>query len=252
MTTFEWDAPTYNAIPLPHVQWGSGVLQRLEPQPGELLLDLGCGPGRDVERLLTMRPGVQVVGVDGSAKMLAEFDRRFAGQPAVRSVRADLTEPLTPDRIGLSRPADGIFSVACFHWVQDHAALFRNVAALLRPGGRLVAECGGAGNVRRVSEAIAAVKGAEPEHWTFEDVDATLSNLECAGLVVDDVRLRPDPLLLSDRDELETYLAAVVLGKELALMPADGGRAYVSAVARRLAGGTIDYERLEIEAHRPG
>lgn len=251
MTTFEWDARTYNTISLPHEQWGSGVLRRLAPQSGELLLDLGCGPGRDVEQLLTMCPGIDVVGVDGSARMLAEFDERFAGHPEVRSVRADLTQPLSPDRLGLPRPADGILSVACFHWIQDHAALFRNIAALLRPGGRLVAECGGAGNVRHVSEAIAAVNGPDPDHWAFEDADATRTHLESAGFVVDDVRLRPDPLMLADRDELETYLATVVLGKELALMPVEDQHTYVSAVATRLAGGPIDYVRLEFEAHRP-
>jgi trans-aconitate 2-methyltransferase len=251
MTVFEWDARTYDAIPLPHEQWGRGVLKRLAPQSGELLLDFGCGPGRDVESLLTMRPRIEVVGVDASARMLAEFNRRFAGHLAVRSVRADLTEPLTPDRLGLSRPADGVFSVACFHWIRDHAALFRNIATLLRPGGRLVAECGGVGNVRRVSEAIAAVKGVDPDHWAFEDACATRSDLEAAGFVVDDVRLRPDPLVLANRQELETYLATVVLGKELALMPIEERRSYVSAVASRLSDGLIDYVRLEFEAHRP-
>lgn len=251
MTVFEWDARTYNAIPLPHVRWGNGVLERLAPQSGELVLDLGCGPGRDVEQLLAIQPGVEVVGVDASAQMLREFDGRFAGRPAVRSVRADLTEPLTQERLGLSRPADTVFSVACFHWIPDHAALFRNIAAVLCRGGRVVAECGGAGNVSRVSAAIAAVQGVDPVHWAFEDAEATRSDLEAAGFVVDDVRLRPDPLVLAERTQLETYLAAVVLGKDLAAMPAGDRSGYVSAVADRLAGQPLDYVRLEFEAHRP-
>lgn len=251
MTVFEWDAPAYNALPLPHVEWGTGVIRRLDPQPGELLLDLGCGTGRDVEHLLTVCPDVQVFGVDGSTRMLAEFDRRFAGREDVGSVQADLTVPVTPARLGLPRTADGAFSVACFHWIADHAALFRNIATVLRPGGRLVGEYGGAGNVSRVSAAIAAAKGTDPEHWAFEGVDATRQQLEAAGFVVDDVRLRADPLVLAERTLLESYLATVVLGKGLVALPADKHRGYVSAVADGLPDHTIDYQRLEFEAHLP-
>jgi trans-aconitate 2-methyltransferase len=253
MTVFEWDARNYDALPLPHVEWGTGVVRRLDPQPGELLLDLGCGTGRDVEHLLALRTGVEVVGVDASRQMLAEFDQRFIGRDGVRSVHADLTgDPLTPARLGLPRRVDGVFSVACFHWISDHAALFRNIAGVLRPGGRLVAECGGAGNVARVAAAIAAAKGTDPDHWAFEDADATRQQLGAAGFVVDDVRLRPDPLVLIDRTPLESYLATVVLGKDLAELPIEDHRGYVSAVADGVSDGTVDYVRLEFEAHLPG
>lgn len=250
MTVFEWDARSYDAMPLPHEQWGVGVVRRLAPCSGEVLLDLGCGTGRDVEHLLAVEPGAEVVGVDASKQMLAEFDRRFEERPAVRSVHADLTRPLGPGRLGLPRAADAVFSVACFHWVPDHASLFANIAGVVRPGGRVVAECGGRGNVARVSAAIAAAKGVDPDHWAFEGVDSTRQQLEQAGFVVDDVRLRPDPLVLSDRELLEAYLATVVLGKDLAALPKDQRRPYVVAVADGVPDSTIDYVRLEFEAHR--
>ena len=251
MTVFEWDARSYDAMPLPHEQWGVGVVRRLAPCSGEVLLDLGCGTGRDVEHLLAVEPGAEVVGVDASKQMLAEFDRRFEDRVGVRSVRADLTQPLRPDQLGLRRPVDGVFSVACFHWVPDHTSLFTRVAGVLRPGGRLVAECGGAGNVARVSAAIAAAKGTDPDHWAFEGADETRGQLERAGFVVDDVRLRPDPLVLPDRTGLEAYLATVVLGKDLAALPVAEHAAYVSRVADGVPDHTVDYVRLEFEAHLP-
>lgn len=251
MTVFEWDARSYDAMPLPHEQWGMGVVRRLEPQADELLLDLGCGTGRDVEHLLAIQSGVEVVGVDASTQMLSEFDRRFDGRGGVRSVHADLTQPLSADRLGLRRSVDGVFSVACFHWVPDHGSLFARIAGVLRPGGRLVAECGGAGNVTRVSAAIAAAKGVEPDHWAFEGADTTRQQLEQAGFVVDDVRLRPDPLVLPDRVQLEAYLATVVLGNDLAALPVEEHDRYVSAVADGVPDHTIDYVRLEFEAHLP-
>lgn len=249
MTVFEWDARSYDAMPLPHEQWGAGVVRRLDPHPGELFLDLGCGTGRDVEHLLATQPGAEVTGVDASQRMLAEFDRRFDRRPGVRSVHADLTEPLGLDRLGLARAVDGVFSVACFHWVPDHPALFANLRAVLRPGGRLVAECGGTGNVARVSAAIAAAKGVPVDHWSFEDAATTRRQLEEAGFVVDDVRLRADPLVLPDRERLEAYLATVVLGKDLAALPAAEHHRYVATVAEGVPERTIDYVRLEFEAH---
>lgn len=251
MTVFEWDARSYDALPLPHEQWGMGVVRRLGPQADEVLLDLGCGTGRDVEHLLAMQSGAEVVGVDASTAMLSEFDRRFDGRGGVRSVHADLTQPLSADQLGLRRSVDGVFSVACFHWVPDHAALFPRIARVLRPGGRLVAECGGAGNVARVSAAIAAAKGVEPDHWAFEGAATTRRQLEQAGFVVEDVRLRPDPLVLPDRAQLEAYLATVVLGKDLAALPVGEHRSYVAAVADGVPDHTIDYVRLEFEAHLP-
>lgn len=251
MTVFEWDARSYDALPLPHEQWGMGVVRRLDPRAGEVLLDLGCGTGRDVEHLLAMQSGAEVVGVDASTAMLSEFDRRFDGRGGVRSVHADLTKPLSGDQLGLGLAADGVFSVACFHWIPDHASLFPRIAGLLRSGGRLVAECGGAGNVAGVSAAIAAAKGVEPDHWAFEDAETTRRQLEQAGFVVDDVRLRPDPLELPDREQVEAYLATVVLGNDLAALPVGEHRSYVAAVATGVPDNTIDYVRLEFEAHLP-
>ena len=128
--TREWDAADYDALPLPHAAWGRGVVDRLALTGDERVLDAGCGTGRDASLVLERHPRTDLVVLDGSAQMLAAARGRL-GERATY-VHADLTAPLP-----LDRPVDAVMSVACFHWVHDHDALFRHLAAVLRTGGRL-------------------------------------------------------------------------------------------------------------------
>jgi len=250
--TREWDAPTYDALPLPHEAWGAGVLDRLAlPGDGDGLrvLDAGCGTGRDAAALAARHPGAALVLLDGSERMLERARERHGD--AATYVHADLTRPL-PAAVGT---VDVVLSVAAFHWVADHRALFSHLAAVLRPGGRLVAECGGSGNLRGMDEALAAGRqafdlGADPGEWCFAGVEETRADLEHAGLCVDDVRLRPDPLRLDDPALLRRYLATVVLGGYAGPL---GGRFddFVETVAAAMAEPVVDYVRLELEAAAP-
>ncbi|GAA1930533.1 hypothetical protein GCM10009737_35610 [Nocardioides lentus] len=244
--TREWDASTYDALPLPHEAWGAGVLDRLGaggPVAGERVLDAGCGTGRDAAALLARWPEADLVLLDGSRTMLDRARERLGGRATY--VEADLTRPL-PDGVG--RP-DAVMSVAAFHWVPDHRALFAHLARVVRPGGRLVAECGGAGNLAGLRPALAAVDPtAVGEEWTFADVGATRAALTAAGWRADGVRLRPDPIRLEDPALLRTYLATVVLGAHEARLGEDYPR-FVDAVAAALDEPVVDYVRLEVEAH---
>jgi trans-aconitate 2-methyltransferase len=250
MAIFEWDAKTYSALPLPHVRWGRGVVEQLDLAPTATVLDLGCGTGRDVEVLVAAHPHVNVVGIDGSIRMLTEFGERLAGHgERVRTANADLQQPLTLDQLGLAAPADAVFSVACFHWIPDHGALFANIASVLRSGGRLVAECGGAGNVAGVDRAIEAVTGESGDHgWNFAGVASTRSQLEEAGFTAIEVRLVPDPWVVQTREQVEAYLATVVLGAELAARPDSEHADFVRAVADQIEDLTFDYVRLQLAA----
>src|SRR5215213_6870873 len=114
--------------------WGVQVLDRLPLNGDECVLDAGCGSGRVTERLVERLPSGQAVALDASTEMLDEAKRRLARFGSrVSFVRADLAEPLPVE------PVDAILSTATFHWVLDHDRLFRNLADVLRPGGRLVA-----------------------------------------------------------------------------------------------------------------
>ncbi|WP_433893907.1 class I SAM-dependent methyltransferase [Streptomyces sp. CA-111067] len=242
----EWDARTYDSLPLPHLGWGRRTLERLPLRGDERVLDAGCGTGRDTEGLLALLPAGQVVALDGSVRMLDQLRERLAGRlDRVEVVHADLTEPLPFDG-----EVDAVFSVAAFHWIEDHTALFGSLAGRMRPGARLVTECGGAGNIAAVNTAVAEVLGRTDDAWEFAGVEDTRSRLAGAGFTGIEVRLRPDPARFEPGEQIEAFLATVVLGAYLDEMADQDREPFVRAVAGRLAEPVVDYVRLEISATR--
>jgi trans-aconitate 2-methyltransferase len=243
----EWDARTYDTLPLPHQQWGRRTLERLRLRGDEVVLDAGCGTGRDTALLLKRLPAGRVVAVDASSRMLERLRERLAGRlDRVEVIQADLTEPLPADL-----EVDAVFSVAAFHWIADHQALFANLAKALRPGGQLAAECGGQGNVAAVAAALRDVQGdGRPAVWNFAGVDDTRRRLERAGFTAIEVGLLPDPARLEPGEQLHRYLATVVLGSHLDRLPPAERDGFVRAVAERLPEPVVDYVRLTISARR--
>lgn len=241
---WEWDARTYDRVTDPLVRWGDDVLARLRLDGAERVLDAGCGSGRVTERLLGRLPRGVVVGLDRSPAMLAEAARRLERE-RVGFVCADLGRPLP-----LSGPVDAVLSTATFHWVPDHEALFRHLAAVLRPGGQLVAQCGGAGNIQAVLRAIHRAGVPWDGPWTFATPAETRARLERAGFGGVEVWLQPEPTPMSPGEPLETYLRTVVLGAHLDRLPAGEREPFVRAVAADLPRSEIDYVRLNIVAVR--
>ncbi len=248
----EWDAATYDTLPLPHEQWGRRTLEHLVLTGSETVLDAGCGTGRDTAALLDVLPAGRVVAVDTSAAMLAALRERLATHipdrlDCVDVVRADLTKPLPLPSATL---VDAVFSVAAFHWIPDHRALFGHLAQILRPGGQLVFECGGAGNIAAVNRALERVIGDLPSVWNFADADTTAAHLDAAGFVGVEVALVPDPARFDDPETLHRYLETVVLGAHLDRLHADERDAFVRAVADHLPEPVVDHVRLTVTARR--
>jgi trans-aconitate 2-methyltransferase len=141
-----WDARTYDRVADPQTRWGRVVLDRLPLTGDERVLDAGCGSGRVTELLAQRVPDGSVVALDASDAMVDAARQRLAPYgDRIEFVVADLGEPLP-----LAEPVDAILSTATFHWVPNHDALFANLAAVVRPGGWLVAQCGGAGNIASI------------------------------------------------------------------------------------------------------
>ena len=185
--------------------------------------------------------------------MIDEARRRLGADPRVTFVVADLLAPLP-----VEPPVDAILSTATFHWITDHDRLFRNLAAVLRPGGRLVAQCGGGDNIVTVLAAASEVGrdfGIDPA-WrssrNFAWPEETAERLAAAGFTDIETWLNPEPTPLEPGEQLETFLATVILREHLPLIaPADRPR-FVHAVAERLPRPVIDYVRLNISARRAG
>jgi len=246
----DWDAATYDRVADPMTRWGAAVIDRLPLRGDETVLDAGCGSGRVTELLCERLPDGHVIALDGSPSMVEEARARlvrFGGR--VTFAVADLGGPGLPIDAG---SLDAVLSTATFHWVPDHAGLFANLAAVLRPGGRLVAQCGGAGNIDTVRAAIAATGETWPGAWTFATPEATRERLEAAGFTQVDAWLHDEPTRLEPGAPLEEYLATVVLGAHLARLPAEAHAVFVRAVASHLVEPVIDYVRLNILATRSG
>jgi trans-aconitate 2-methyltransferase len=246
----DWDAETYDAISDPQFQWGMEVLGRLDLSGEETALDAGCGSGRVTAELAKRLPRGRLIAVDGSAAMIAKARERL-GDGATYVV-ADLSA------LNVEHPVDLIFSTATFHWILDHELLFERLVAALVPGGRLVAQCGGQGNVAGHARAIASV-AARPEFaphfagmsqmWNFAAPDETERRLRAAGFSEARCWLEPKPVTPERPFE---FTSTVTLGPHLARLPQELRPAFTEAILElEREPLTLDYVRLNIEATAP-
>ena len=244
----EWDARTYDRVADPQARWGRAVLDRLPLAGDERVLDAGCGTGRVTELLAGRLPRGHVVALDASASMIEAARRRLAPfDDRIEYVVADLGRPLP-----LADPVDAILSTATFHWLADHDALFANLAAVLRPAGRLVAQCGGAGNIASVQRALAGLGDGWLGPVHFASPLDTARRLDAAGFVDVECWLTDEPTRFEPGEPFETFLRTVILGAHLDRLPAGERDAFVRAVADRLPEPVIDYVRLNVVARRSG
>jgi SAM-dependent methyltransferase len=243
-----WDPERYqrNASFVPEL--GRDVLAWLAPRKGESVLDLGCGDGALTAILAET---CATIGVDQSAEQVAAARRRGLDAFVVAG-----------EALAFDNRFDAVFSNAALHWMRDADAVIDGVWRSLKPGGRFVAEMGGAGNVAAV---IGALEGALARHgidargampWYFPTPDEYRAKLERRGFRVERIALLPRPTALPGPlgDWLETFA-----GSFLALVPAEDRVAVKDAVEDALRdrlfdprrGWIADYVRLRFAAVKP-
>lgn len=243
-----WDPESYERQPLPHQGWGSGVIERAELRAGDVLVDAGCGTGRDAETALTRL--IALAGRDGSSPgqmtlldvdgaMVSAARRRFSSWPPENRpsvVQCDLVEPWP-----VTAPADIVMSVAALHWVPDHRAVFHEAAFIGAASARMHMDCGGSGNLEEIAR-LALEMGLPLPSWNFASVSETVRNLRASGWKPVDVWLHPDPFVLPDRDSFRDYLSTVVFHH--------ASLAQIDALVTASKSLVIDYVRLNISAVR--
>jgi trans-aconitate 2-methyltransferase len=249
--TRDWDARTYHRVSAPHQDWAEALFDRLALQGDETVLDAGCGSGRVTEKLLARLPHGRVVAVDGAPSMVAEARALLGDRATV--LQSDLVE------LELDEPVDAVFSSAVFHWIRDHDALFARLHAALRPGGRLVAQCGGKGNIAtfRAHSDVVAARAPYAEHfadwagpWNYASAEETAERLERAGFT--DVRTWLQPWD-AQPPEPEHYLRSVCLHPHMERLPEALREPYITDVIAEAGSPLVlDYVRLNIDARRPG
>lgn len=246
----EWDGARYDRVAAPQTRWGLVVLDRLELRGTETVLDAGCGSGRVTEALLERLPSGRVVALDASASMLAQARARLAGAgDRVRFVQEDLLD-LDPAALGDAAPVDAVFSTAAFHWVTDHDHLFANLARVLRPGGQLVAQWGGQGNIERVLRAVRSLGVERAGTWMYASPQETAARLARAGFVDVEAWSHPEPTRFEPGAPLADFLETVCLREHLARLLPSERRPFAERVAAAMPEPVIDYVRLNVVARR--
>lgn len=249
--TRTWDGSSYDRISGPMEALGRAVLSRLELAGDETVLDAGCGSGRITQALIERAPEGHVVAADASASMVAAARERLPGAD-VRQI--DLLE-LDLASLGLSEPLDAILSTATFHWILDHDALFARLRGVLRAGGRLVAQCGGRGNIDVLRghahdvlarEPYAAQFGDFQQPWNYAGAEETRQRLLDAGFAEAECWLEPAP---KEPEEPREFLSTIVLGPHYQHLPEALREPFMDDVLAELGEPVVvDYVRLNIDA----
>lgn len=226
---------------------GAPLIDRLDPKPGERILDLGCGDGTLTAQIAAR--GATVVGIDASPEMAA----------AARARGLD-ARVLNAEALPFDAEFDGVFSNAVLHWITKADAVAQGVARALKPGGRFVGEFGGHTNVAAITVALRAVLpryGIEaPTDWYYPTPEAYRRRLEAAGLRVEDIALvpRPTPLPTGMTGWLDTFRGTVL--RAIPEPQRDQAKSELVELLRPAlcddeGRWTADYVRLRFTARKP-
>ena len=252
MSTRDWDARTYDKVSTPHQAWAGALLDRLALTGSETVLDAGCGSGAVTAQLLERLPEGKVYAVDVAPSMVAHTQAAL-GDRGVEVFQQELTE------LSLPEPVDAIFSSATFHWIPDHPRLFAALHSALKPGGRLVAQCGGLGNIdafRVLADRIAFEEAPFAPYfagwqrpWTYAGAEETATRLSAVGFSDVETWLQDMPTPI---DDPRTYARTIVLVRHVERLPPDLQDRFVDRVLELSpVPFVLDYVRLNMVAIRP-
>jgi trans-aconitate methyltransferase len=259
VTANDWDGAAYQRLSDPQFRWGMRVLESIELRGDECALDLGCGPGRLTAELLARLPRGHVIAVDASPSMIATARQQLArfGE-RVAFIESDLLG------LDLESVADLAFSTAVFHWVLDHTRLFSVIHRALKPGGRLVAQCGGGANLARIrgradqlirDARFAAFFRGWQNPWNYSSAAETAERLRAAGFIEVETGLEETPIPFDGADAFRQFARTVVVRPYLAAISDEARREeFLDALVKQAAGDTppftLDYWRLNMRAKR--
>jgi SAM-dependent methyltransferase len=240
-----------------HRAHDDAALAGVDLRPGLDVLDLGCGVGDLTLRLWdAVRPGGSVVGLDASASVLATAAARAGERPGLRWVHGraqDTAALLAPDS------ADVVVSVAALHWVPctQQPAVLAGLARVLRPGGVLRVDMGGAGQlagVVPVLDAVSAAHGGGSAPWCFPTPETCRTWAAEAGFTVERAELVHQRRDLGSADGVSAWLRSQVLPAYAPTVPEPARAAFVAEAVDRvtghLGGPAVGYVRLHVLARR--
>jgi SAM-dependent methyltransferase len=242
-STSKWDAADYAKVGAFVAELGGAALDLLDPQPGERILDVGCGEGTLTKKILGR--GATVLGIDNSPEMIAAA--RAAGIDAVQMDAADMP---------FSAEFDAAFSNATLHWVLEKEQAARAIFRALKAGGRFAGEMGGHGNLLKLREALdeeliirGYVPPVEASNW-YASPEEFAAVYEAAGFTEIDARLieRPTPVEHGVAAWVTTFRKGWL---DRAQVPESERDEIGAAVADRVGSNIADYVRLRFIMRKP-
>ena len=249
MTPHDWNAADYDRTNAGIIALGLEVADRLALTGDETVLDAGAGTGAVSQRVAERLPRGRVIALDAAPAMVEFARSRFADAENVEVIQADLQSFDLGGRL-----VDAVLSTATFHWIKDHAALWRNLRAVMRDGAQLAAQCGGQGNIESVLSVVEPlgeqapyaefVGGWRPHH--FAEPDETEALMLAAGFSEARAWLEPRPIYPED---LGKHLREVILGAHAERMPAELFERFAAELDAALGDReSVDYVRLNVDA----
>jgi trans-aconitate methyltransferase len=191
-----WDSALYDNKHSFVWKLAAGVLELLNPHPGERILDVGCGTGHLTAKIAST--GAICIGVDGSEEMIRQARKTYPGLHF---------EVMDAREVRFAESFDAVFSNAVLHWINEPERVAVGIARSLRPGGRFVAEFGGKGNTANFVAAASrawtdsGLPGAFAHPWFYPSLAEYATLLEQHGFEVTHAELfdRPTPLADGER-----------------------------------------------------
>jgi trans-aconitate methyltransferase len=243
ISTSKWDPADYARVGGFVAALGAAALDLLDPQPGERILDVGCGEGTLTRQLVER--GATVLGIDNSPEMVEAA--RAAGVDALQLDAADMQ---------FFAEFDAAFSNAALHWVLEKEQAARAIFRALKPGGRFAGEMGGEGNLVRLREALdeeLIIRGYAPPvdagNW-YATPEEFANVYEQAGFAELDARLIERPTTIDHG--IAQWVTAFRKGwLDRAGVPDDERGAIGAAVADRFGSDVADYVRLRFIMRKP-
>jgi trans-aconitate methyltransferase len=231
-------------------EYGENLLQLLNPQPGESILDLGCGTGQLTEKIA--QAGAEVMGIDQAPAMIEKAKENY---PHIRFDVADATN------FHIEKPLDAVFSNAVLHWVKEADSAIASIHQSLKPGGRFVAEFGGKGNVQTIATALESALEAiniSPQAlnpWYFPSIGEYASLLEQQGFDVINAILFPRPTPLTEGEAgmanwIQMFASTFLTGlsSEQQIQVIRVVEEYLKPTLYQQGTWTADYRRIRIVA----
>ncbi|BAU63671.1 Methyltransferase type 11 [Stanieria sp. NIES-3757] len=249
----QWNAELYEDKHSFVWQYGSDLITILSPQSGERILDLGCGTGQLTNQIAQL--GAEVMGIDKDALMI---EQAKANYPQLSFQVANGTN------FSFTESFDAVFSNAALHWMKPPEAVIKCIWQVLKPGGRLIAEFGGKGNVKQIIQAIETViqeQGYQLKTeflpWYFPSIAQYATLLEQQGFIVTDASLFERPTELEGEQGLANWLT-MFANSLLSTFPSEIQQQIITAVELKLRpilyqnqAWFADYNRIRIVALKP-